>query len=120
MKSSLNYFTIELSRVRWALDLGVLAHLTNGVLLETTFWDELQQKECKSISEFYTKASKLLKLGNSKEALHKAKEASTNKKNSKEIKMKIRKGARREKEKISKEIALRNHTMELLIVKHHY
>ena len=63
---------MELSKVRWPLDVGILAHLTNGVLLETSFWDELQQKECKSVSEFYEKHSKSLKLENSKEALHKA------------------------------------------------
>ena len=37
LKSYLNYFTMELSMVRWALDAGVLANLTNGVLLETPF-----------------------------------------------------------------------------------
>ena len=70
-KSYLNCFTTELSRVRLALDIGVLAHLTNEVLLETPFWDELQQKKCKNVSEFYKKASKFLKLENSKEVLRK-------------------------------------------------
>ena len=56
--SYLNRFTIEQARVRWALDAGVLAHLTSGVLPKTLLWDELQQKECRSISEFYKKASK--------------------------------------------------------------
>ena len=55
-------------------------HLTNRVLLETLFWNELQQKECRSVSEFYKKTSKLLKLKNSKEALHKAQEATMSKK----------------------------------------
>ena len=72
MKSYLNGFTIEKVRVRWAPNAGVLAHLTNGVLLETSFWDELEQKECRSTCEFYKKASKLMKLENSKEALPKA------------------------------------------------
>ena len=72
LKSFLNRFTMELSKVRWAPNAGVLAHLTNGVLPKTPLWDELQQKECKSISEFYKKANKLLKLENSKEDLHKA------------------------------------------------
>ena len=44
LKSFLNCFATKLSRVRWAPDAEVLAHLTNGVLLETAFLDELQQK----------------------------------------------------------------------------
>ena len=59
-------------RVRWAPDAGVLAHLTNRVLPETPFWDELQQKECRSMSEFCKKTKKFLKLENLKKALHKA------------------------------------------------
>ena len=72
MKSYLNRFTTEQARVRWALDVCVFGHLTNGVLLETPFWDKHQQKECTSVSEFYKKASKFLKLENSKEALYEA------------------------------------------------
>ena len=70
LKSYLNHFTMELSRVRSALDAGVLSHLINGVLPETPFWDKLPQKECKSVSEFYKKATKFLKLENSKEAFN--------------------------------------------------
>ena len=77
----MNCFTTYQPRVRWAPDAGVLAHLTNRVLPETPFWDELQQKECRSLSEFYKKESKFLKLENSKETLHKAYEATTSKKN---------------------------------------
>ena len=51
------------------------------MLLETPFWDKHQQKECTSVSEFYKKASKFLKLENSKEALYEAQEATTSKKN---------------------------------------
>ena len=51
------------------------------MLPETPFWDELKQKECKSVNEFYRKANKFLKLENSKEALHKAQGTSTSKKN---------------------------------------
>ena len=42
LKSYLNRFTEELAYVRWTSDVGILAHLTNGVLLETPFWDEPQ------------------------------------------------------------------------------
>ena len=62
-------------------DVGALAHLINRVLPEIPFWDKLQQKECRSVSEFYRKTNKFLKLENSKEALHKAQGMSTNKKN---------------------------------------
>ena len=37
LKSFLNCFTKELSRVRWVPNAGALAHLTNGVLPETAF-----------------------------------------------------------------------------------
>ena len=74
---------MELSRVRWAPNTGVLAHFTNGVLLETPLWDKLQQKECKSVSEFYKKANRFLKLENFKEALNKVQGASSSKKSDK-------------------------------------
>ena len=48
--------------------------------IRNSIWDELQQKECKSVNEFNKKANKFLKLENSKEALQKAWEASTSKK----------------------------------------
>ena len=67
--------------VTWSPDTGILAHLTNEVLPETPFWDELQQKEYRSVNEFYRKASKFLKLENSEEALHKVEGTPTNKKN---------------------------------------
>ena len=81
LRSYLNRFTAESTYVRWALNVGVLAYLTNGVHLETPFWDELQQKKCRSISEFYRKENKFLKLKKSKEALHKVQRTSTSKKN---------------------------------------
>ena len=68
------------SFVTWTLDAGILAHLTNGVLPETPFWDELQQKECRSVDEFYRKARKYLKLEDSKEALRKIGGMTTDKK----------------------------------------
>ena len=71
---------MELSRVRWAAGARVLAHLTNGVQPETPFWDKLQQKECKSVSEFYKKANKFLKLENSTEALTKVQGTSSSRK----------------------------------------
>ena len=79
--------------MRWDPDAGVLAHLINGVLPKTPFWDKLQHKEWKSMSEFYKKASKFKKLENSREALHKAHEASTNKKNDQGEKIKNMKGS---------------------------
>ena len=91
LKSYSNRFNEMSKFVTWSPDARVLAHLTNGMLPETPFWDELQQKECRSISEFYNKkikikkrkkkASKFLKLEDSKEALRKAEGAEANKKN---------------------------------------
>ena len=51
------------------------------MLPKTPFWDKLQQKECRTISEFYKKANKFLKLEESKEALRKAEGVAANKKN---------------------------------------
>ena len=62
-------------------DTGVLAHLTNEVLPETPLWDELQQKECQSVDEFYKKAYKYMKLEDFKEALCKVEGVAANKKN---------------------------------------
>ena len=81
LKSYLNHFTKKSTYVRWIPDVGILAHLTNGLLTETPFWDELQQKECRSVSEFYRKVNKFLKLEHSKDALHKTQGTSTSKKN---------------------------------------
>ena len=69
LKSYINRFNEMSNFVTWSPDDGILAHLTNGVLLETPFLDELQQKEYKSIDELYRKAHKYLKLKDSKEAL---------------------------------------------------
>ena len=80
LKSHINRFNEISNFVTWSLDAGVLTHLTNGVLSETPFWDELQQKECKDVGEFYRKASKFLKLEDSKEALCKAEGAVADKK----------------------------------------
>ena len=44
------------------------------------------------MSEFYKKASKFLKLENSKEALHKAQEVATSKKNDQAEKVELEKG----------------------------
>ena len=65
----------------WSPDDGILAHLTNGVLPKTLFWDEIPQKKYRSVSEFYRKASKFLKLEDSKKALHKAEGAVASQKN---------------------------------------
>ena len=71
LKSYINRLNKMLNFVTWPPDAGILAHLTNRVLPEIPFWDELQQKECQIVDEFYRKARKYLKLEDSKEALHK-------------------------------------------------
>ena len=71
LKSYINRFYEMSNFVTWSSDARILAHLKNGVLPETSFWDELQQKECRSIDKFYRKARKYLKLKDSKEALRK-------------------------------------------------
>ena len=81
LKSYINRFNEMSNFVIWSPDTGILAYLTNGVLLEIPFWDELQQKECQSVDEFYIKARKYLKLEDSKEALSKAEGVAADKKN---------------------------------------
>ena len=85
--------------MRLSPDPGVLAHLTNGVLPKTPFWDELQQKECQSVNEFYRKARKYMKLENSKEALRKANGVATYKKNNPGTVQMVAKDKTRNKEK---------------------
>ena len=80
MKSYINRFNKMSNFVAWSQDARILAHLTNDVLPEILFWDELQQKECWSLDEFYRKARKYLNLEDSKEALRKT-EVTTDKKN---------------------------------------
>ena len=46
LKSYIDHLNEMSNFVTWSPDAGILAHLTNGVLPETPFWDELQQKEC--------------------------------------------------------------------------
>ena len=94
------------------IDAGVLAHLTNGVLLKTPFWDELQQKECSSVNEFYKKASKFLKLKNSKDAQHKAQKVSISKKNDQGERVEQKKEVRSEELKRSREKAQRSHKVD--------
>ena len=81
LKSYINHFNETSSFVMWSPDDGILAHLTNGVLPKTLFWDEIPQKKYRSVSEFYRKASKFLKLEDSKKALHKAEGAVASQKN---------------------------------------
>ena len=42
LKSYINCFNDMSNFVTWSPDAGILAHLTNRVLPETPFWDELQ------------------------------------------------------------------------------
>ena len=108
LKSYINRFNEMSNFMMWSPDAGVLAHLTNGVLPKTLFQDELQQKECRSVREFYRKASKFLKLKDSKEALHKADGAAVGKKNdlgeASDNKSKDKQGQAKRKRQMGKEL----------------
>ena len=41
LKSYINHFNEMSNFVTWSSDAGILVHLTNGMLPETLFWDEL-------------------------------------------------------------------------------
>ena len=101
LKSYINSFNDMSNFMTWSLDVGILAHLTNGVLLETLFWDELQQKEFQSMYELYRKAHKYLKLEDSNEAMCKTKGMTTNKKNDLGAGVEARKGRTRGEDKTS-------------------
>lgn len=83
LKSYINHFNAEFLKVSYALDVGVLAHLTSGVLPKIRFWDDLQDKDCKTLPEFYRMAGKYLRIENIQEALDTAKDFSIGKKNDK-------------------------------------
>ena len=80
LKLYINRFNDMSNFVTWSPHAGILTHLMNGVPPETPFWDKLQQKECRSVDEFYRKSHKYLKLEDSKEAMHKTKGTTTGKK----------------------------------------
>ena len=46
LKSCINHFNNMSNFMTWSSDARILVHLTNGVFPETSFCDELQQKEC--------------------------------------------------------------------------
>ena len=106
LKSYINYFNDMSNFVTWSPDARILAHLTNGVLLEISFWDELQQKECRKVDEFYRKACKYLKLEDTKEALCKIKGTTTGKNNNLErgVDDQKRQGKRRGENKRAKSL----------------
>ena len=65
MKSYISHFNDMSNFMTWSPDAWIVAHLLNGVLPKTPLWDELQQKECWRVDEFYRKANKYLKLEDS-------------------------------------------------------
>ena len=53
----------------------------SGVRPDTPFWDKLQKDECKSLSEFYRRAEKIMCLDSSREAIQAGKSTPTEKNN---------------------------------------
>ena len=98
LKSYINHFNDMSNFVTWWSDARILAHLTNGVLPEAPFWDELQQKECRSVDEFYRKVCKNLKLEDSKEAMRKIEGMTTSKKNDIRARVDRQKGQEKSRE----------------------
>ena len=52
-----------------------------GVRPNTLFWDKLQKDECKSMSEFYMHADKIMSLETAREAIQAGKSTPTEKNN---------------------------------------
>ena len=97
LKSFLNRFTTELSKVRWAPDAGVLAHLTNGVFLELNYRTSSSQNSAKMWASFTKRQANSWNWRIIRRLLHKAQEASTSKKNDQWEKVKKKKGSEKRK-----------------------
>ena len=53
----------------------------SGVRPDTPFWDKLQKDECKSLSEFYMSADKIMRLETAREAVQAGKSTPAEKNN---------------------------------------
>ena len=89
LKFYLKRFNDEAARVHSAPEGGVLFAAMSGVCLKTKLWNDLQERDCRALEEFYARAEKYLRIENTEEALGKIDSSTKNpKENKKEMKRK--------------------------------
>ena len=90
LKSYINRFNDELTTIHNPQENGVMMAAISGVRPETSFWDKLQKDECKSLSEFYKRADKIICLETAREAVQAGKPTCSEKSNDNDKKQKNR------------------------------
>ena len=88
LKSYLRHFSDEAARVHSAPEEGVLFAAMGGVRPKTKLWNDLQERDCRTLEEFYARAEKHLRVENAEEALGKPDSPINNSKDRKEKKAK--------------------------------
>ena len=69
MKAYIKRFNNELATIHNPLENGVMMATISGVQPDTLFWDKLQKDECKTLTEFYRRADKIMHLETAREAI---------------------------------------------------
>ena len=88
LKSYLKRFSDEAARVHSAPEGGVLFAAMGGVCPNTKLWNDLQERDCRTLEEFYAIFEKYLCIENTNEALGKTNSPIKNPKDKKEKKRK--------------------------------
>ena len=84
----LKRFNDEASRVYSEHEGRVVFAVMSGVRPKTKLWNDLQERDYRTLEEFYAKAEKYLRVENAKEALGKADYPTKNSKDKKDKKRK--------------------------------
>ena len=74
-------FNNELTTIRNPQENGVMMAAIFGVRLDTLFWDKLQKDECKSLTKFYRRADKIIRLETARKPIQAGKLAPAEKNN---------------------------------------
>ena len=88
LKSYLKRFSDEAARVHSAPEGEILFAAMGGVLLKTKLWNDLQERDCRTLEDFYARAEKYLCVENAKKALGKTDSPIKNRKDKKKKKRK--------------------------------
>ena len=62
LNSYIKCFNNELTTICNPQENGVMMEAISGVRPDTPFWDKLEKDECKSLSEFYRRTNKIIRL----------------------------------------------------------
>ena len=83
LRSYLRHFKDEAARVHSAPEGGVLFAAMGGVHPKIKLWNDLQERDCRTLEEFYARVEKYLRVENVEEALGKADSPTKNSKDKK-------------------------------------